>query len=189
MKIDIRVVYGKSELRPDENNWLESMTSIRTSFCPNLHAKCYMSERAALLTSMNLYEFSQVNNHEMGVLVDRSQSEDLYRKIYDEAMRIIRPERRGSGQGCPGAGRARRGSPTRRGSDLSEVQRDYGDSHSQKGHQCGRDILGVQRVPQMLGQEASRNCLSGVLVSSSDLCNRVDGWRAPNFEGWVSTFE
>ena len=77
MKIDIRVVYGKSELRPDENNWLESMTSIRTSFCPNLHAKCYMSERAALLTSMNLYEFSQVNNHEMGVLVDRSQSEDL----------------------------------------------------------------------------------------------------------------
>ena len=90
MKIDIRVVYGKSELRPDENNWLEGMTSIRTSFCPNLHAKCYMSERAALLTSMNLYEFSQVNNHEMGVLVDRSQSEDLYRKIYDEAMRIIR---------------------------------------------------------------------------------------------------
>ncbi len=90
MKIDIRVVYGKSELRPDENNWLESMTSIRTSFCSNLHAKCYMSEQAALLTSMNLYEFSQVNNHEMGVLVDRSQSEDLYRKIYDEAMRIIR---------------------------------------------------------------------------------------------------
>ncbi len=90
MKIDIRVVYGKSELRPDENNWLERMTSIRTSYCANLHAKCYMSERAALITSMNLYEFSQVNNHEMGVLVDRTQSEDLYRQIYDEAMRIVR---------------------------------------------------------------------------------------------------
>lgn len=90
MKIDIRVIYGKSELRPDENNWLESMTSIRTSYCANLHAKCYMSERAALITSMNLYEFSQVNNHEMGVLVDRSQSEGLYRQIYEEAMRIVR---------------------------------------------------------------------------------------------------
>ena len=90
MKIDIRVVYGKSELRPDENNWLESMTSIRTSYCANLHAKCYMSERAALITSMNLYEFSQVNNHEMGVLVDRTQSEGLYRQVYDEAMRIVR---------------------------------------------------------------------------------------------------
>lgn len=90
MKIDIRVVYGKSELRPDENNWLESMTSIRTSYCANLHAKCYMSERAALITSMNLYEFSQQNNHEMGVLVDRTQTEDLYRQIYDEAQHILR---------------------------------------------------------------------------------------------------
>ena len=90
MKIDIRVVYGKSELRPDENNWLESMTWIRTSYCTNLHAKCYMSERAALITSMNLYEFSQQNNLEMGVLVDRTQSEDLYRQIYDEAQHILR---------------------------------------------------------------------------------------------------
>jgi len=90
MKVDIRVVYGKSDLKPEENNWLESMTSIRTSFCSNLHAKCYMNERTALLTSMNLYEFSQVNNHEMGVLIDRSQSKDLYMQIYDEAMRIVR---------------------------------------------------------------------------------------------------
>ena len=90
MKIDIRVVYGKSELRLDENKWLESMTWIRTSYCVNLHAKCYMSERAALITSMNLYEFSQQNNHEMGVLVDRTQSEDLYRQIYDEAQHILR---------------------------------------------------------------------------------------------------
>ena len=113
MKIDIRVVYGKSELRSDENNWLEDMTSIRTSYCANLHAKCYMSERAALITSMNLYEFSQVNNHEMGVLVDRTQSEDLYRQIYDEAMRIIRLSDEIRVQGCPGTDSARRESPTR----------------------------------------------------------------------------
>ena len=33
-KIDIRVVYGKNELQPEENNWLESLTSVRTSFRP-----------------------------------------------------------------------------------------------------------------------------------------------------------
>ena len=102
MKIDIRVVYGKSDLRSDENNWLEDMTSIRTSYCANLHAKCYMSERAALITSMNLYEFSQLNNHEMGVLVDRTQSEDLYSQIYDEAMRIIRLSDESRGKVAPG---------------------------------------------------------------------------------------
>ena len=45
LKIDVRVIYGKNELQPEENNWLESMTSIRTSFCKNLHAKCYLNEK------------------------------------------------------------------------------------------------------------------------------------------------
>lgn len=47
MKIDIRVIYGKNELHPDENNWLKSMTSIRLSFCKDLHAKCYLNENEA----------------------------------------------------------------------------------------------------------------------------------------------
>lgn len=90
MKIDIRVVYGKNELQPDENNWLKSMTSIRSSFCKDLHAKCYLNENEAILTSMNLYEFSQVNNNEMGIHVDKSTDPELYKDIHDEAQRLIR---------------------------------------------------------------------------------------------------
>ena len=90
LKIDVRVVYGKNELQPEENNWLESMASIRTSFCKNLHAKCYLNEREALLTSMNLYEFSQVHNNEMGLLVSREDEPALYDEIRQEAMRIVR---------------------------------------------------------------------------------------------------
>lgn len=90
MKIDIRVVYGKNELQPEENNWLKSMTWIHTSFCKELHAKCYLNENEAIITSMNLYEFSQVNNNEMGILVDKIADPDLYKDIYDEVFRLIR---------------------------------------------------------------------------------------------------
>ena len=90
LKIDVRVIYGKNELRPEENNWLESMDFIRTSFCNNLHAKCYLNENEALLTSMNLYEFSQINNNEMGILVSREEEPDLYKKIMEESMRLVR---------------------------------------------------------------------------------------------------
>lgn len=89
LKIDTRVVYGKSELSPEQFEWLSSTPSIRTSYCANLHAKCYLSEKKALLTSMNLYEFSQVNNIEMGVLVDRDD-ESLYAAIYAETQTILR---------------------------------------------------------------------------------------------------
>ncbi len=89
-KVTIRVIYGKNELRPEEKQWLASLASIRTSFRSNLHAKCYLNEKEALLTSMNLYEFSQVNNDEMGILVSKDQAPALYDKILDESMRIMR---------------------------------------------------------------------------------------------------
>lgn len=38
LKIDVRIVYGKSELQPQETEWLSGLTYIRTSFCKNLHA-------------------------------------------------------------------------------------------------------------------------------------------------------
>lgn len=90
LKIDVRIVYGKSELQPEEINWLKELTYIRTSFCKNLHAKCYLNEDLCIITSLNLYEFSQVNNNEMGVLIRRAEDAELYKDAYEEAQRIIR---------------------------------------------------------------------------------------------------
>jgi len=90
MKIDVRLVYGKSELAPQETNWLRALKYVRTSFCQNLHAKCYANEQAAIITSMNLYDFSQINNNEMGVYIEREQEPELYRDTLEEAQRLIR---------------------------------------------------------------------------------------------------
>ncbi len=90
LKIDVRIIYGKNELQNDEINWLSGLTYVRTSFCKNLHAKCYLNEESCIITSLNLYEFSQVNNNEMGVAISRSDDAELYREAYEEAQRIIR---------------------------------------------------------------------------------------------------
>ncbi|MEN1929473.1 phospholipase D family protein [Luteimonas sp. MJ250] len=90
LKIDVRIVYGKSELQPAEISWLREQTYIRTSFCKSLHAKCYLNEELCIVTSLNLYEFSQVNNNEMGILIRRQDDAELYRDAYEEAQRIIR---------------------------------------------------------------------------------------------------
>jgi phosphatidylserine/phosphatidylglycerophosphate/cardiolipin synthase-like enzyme len=90
LKIDVRIVYGKSELQPQEIQWLKGLTYVRTSFCKNLHAKCYINEDSCIVTSLNLYEFSQVNNNEMGILIKRIDDSQLYKDAYEEAQRIIR---------------------------------------------------------------------------------------------------
>src|SRR3989339_2080602 len=90
LKIDIRIIYGKSELQPQENNWLKSLKYVRTSICKNLHAKCYLNEKEALISSMNFYEFSQMNNNEMGIVVYKSEDAELYSDVNEEARRLIR---------------------------------------------------------------------------------------------------
>lgn len=47
-------------------------------------------EELCIIASLNLYEFSQVNNNEMGVLIRRRDDVDLYKDAYEEAQRIIR---------------------------------------------------------------------------------------------------
>ena len=89
-RIDMRLVYGKRELREGELEWLESLASLRMYYRENLHAKCYMTEDVALITSMNLYEFSLIHNDEWGILVSRTEDKELYQRIFAEAQRLFR---------------------------------------------------------------------------------------------------
>lgn len=88
-KRDIRIVYRENKLQLEENNWLESQIGIRTSLCKNLHAKCYINENEAIITSMNLYEFSQQNNNEMGIWLSKAQDTDLYNATLEEVQRLL----------------------------------------------------------------------------------------------------
>ena len=87
--IDFRIVYGKTELKKAESAWLDSL-NVRVYFCKNLHAKCYLNDSQCIVTSMNLYEFSQVNNHEMGILITRVDDASVYKDTFEEAKRLLR---------------------------------------------------------------------------------------------------
>lgn len=148
LKIDVRIVYGKSELQPQEIDWLRGLTYIRTSFCKNLHAKCYLNEELCIITSLNLYEFSQVNNNEMGVLIRRSEDAALYKDAYEEAQRIIRisDEVRISLERvrAPGEGNERDGKPAQKTDPQSE-----GANHSGEASSPGK--LSSSKLAQKLG--------------------------------------
>ncbi len=81
----IHIIYGKKRnLKPDMEEFLDGR--VETIFRKNLHAKCYVNEKEALLTSMNLYQYSQENNDEMGILVSKKQDGKLYEDIYRQAV-------------------------------------------------------------------------------------------------------
>ncbi len=89
--IDIIIIYGKvSDINPDDSNWLQSMPGIKLLFHKDLHAKCYFNEKEAIITSMNLYMFSQQNNVEMGIYISKEKDEELYKQVATEVDRIKR---------------------------------------------------------------------------------------------------
>lgn len=86
-KVDVRIIFGKQELAPAEMSYLENLKYVRLYFSKNLHAKCYLNENKMIIASMNLYEFSQQNNREMGILIDTALDED--KVVYEDALKDI----------------------------------------------------------------------------------------------------
>lgn len=86
-KAEVRIIFGKQDLIPTEMNYLQNLKYVRLYFSKNLHAKCYLNEKKMIISSMNLYEFSQQHNREMGILIERENEAD--KQVYDDAWKDI----------------------------------------------------------------------------------------------------
>jgi hypothetical protein len=49
-----------------------------------------MNHKTAIITSMNLYEYSQLNNTELGIIVTKEGDPQLYEQINETVKKIIR---------------------------------------------------------------------------------------------------
>ncbi|MBQ1728088.1 MAG: hypothetical protein II039_11950 [Treponema sp.] len=86
--IQIHIVFGKKDMADFEKDKFQNFRNLYIYFLENLHAKCYMNENSALITSMNLYGYSEENNREMGLFINRSDNYDLYDEINRECLSI-----------------------------------------------------------------------------------------------------
>lgn len=85
---EIVIVYGKSELKKSELDWIKGIEDLKVYEKGNLHAKCYLSEDRAIICSMNLYDYSQQNNIEMGFLITRQNDQEAYDELMEEINNI-----------------------------------------------------------------------------------------------------
>lgn len=87
--IKISIVYGKSQLEPETIKRLKELKNAKLYFLENLHAKCYFNEQSMVITSLNLYDYSEQNNREMGVLVTKQDDEAVFTEALREANMMI----------------------------------------------------------------------------------------------------
>ena len=88
--VKITLIYGKKDdLNDDVIGQLRQLRNLSLYFDRNLHAKCYFNEASMVITSMNLYDYSESSNREMGVLVSATEDRNLYNEAEREYQRIL----------------------------------------------------------------------------------------------------
>jgi hypothetical protein len=85
--ISISVVCRERELSSSAKDWFLS-NDIALHFNEYLHSKCYLNENVAILTSMNLYNYSMINNIEFGMLIKKEDDSENYTAIYNECLQL-----------------------------------------------------------------------------------------------------
>jgi len=83
------LIFGKSKLDPDVRKQLSRLQNVALYFLNNLHAKCYFNESQMVITSLNLYDYSEQNNREMGILISRQEDKEAFNEAVREAQMIM----------------------------------------------------------------------------------------------------
>ena len=84
------IVYGKTDLKENTLDELLHLKNLDLRFLKDLHAKCFFNETRMVITSLNLHDYSQQNNYEMGILLRNDGDSSLFREAAEEASFIIR---------------------------------------------------------------------------------------------------
>jgi hypothetical protein len=90
--VETIIIYRENKLSDKEKAKLLALDNLNLMHHPNVHAKCYYNENYLLIASMNLYEYSEKNNREMGVLLHKidigedNKIESWRRQIDDDSI-------------------------------------------------------------------------------------------------------
>ena len=87
--IKVIVVCRKDDLKADVRSDLKQLKKLELRFDDHLHAKCFYNEEYMVITSLNLYEYSQQHNREMGILLSLQDDPDVFNEARNEAEFIV----------------------------------------------------------------------------------------------------
>ena len=87
--VTIELIHGKNRLQQAVLEQLKRISNLKIYFLENVHAKCYFNEQSMVITSLNLYDFSEQSNREMGVYITREKEEEVYKEAVREAQMIM----------------------------------------------------------------------------------------------------
>lgn len=92
--VKIRMVFASDELDVYQRDSINHWSEMELYYCPNLNARCYFNEKLMLQTSMDIQEFDEKPNRDMGILIDSDVDQLLFRQAQLEIASLINSSQR-----------------------------------------------------------------------------------------------
>ena len=67
--IDVSLICRVNDIKPEEIAAMNRINRLEIFDLPNLHANCIYNEKTLIMTSLNLFDYSQINNRDMGAML------------------------------------------------------------------------------------------------------------------------
>lgn len=87
--VQITFIFGKRRMDDKVFGLFTEIPNLRIYYLDELHAKCFVNEHEAIVTSLNLLNGSEEKNREMGVRLDRTTDAEAYRECVAEVRSIL----------------------------------------------------------------------------------------------------
>jgi len=88
--IDISLVCRTRDIKPEELAAMNQIPRLEVLDLPNLHANCIYNEKAMVITSLNLFDYTQINNRDMGALITFEKDQGAFIAAYNETEYMMR---------------------------------------------------------------------------------------------------
>lgn len=88
--VKITLICREKDFKDEERNKLSDLDHLELRFLENLHAKCFYNQESMVIASLNLHEYSQQNNREMGILLTQSEDKEIFLEAREEANFIVK---------------------------------------------------------------------------------------------------
>jgi len=88
--VNITFIFGKKRMDEKVMDLLKEIPNLRIYYLHELHAKCFVNEQEAIVTSLNLLNGSEEKNREMGVRLGSKSDASAYAECVSEVSSILK---------------------------------------------------------------------------------------------------
>ena len=178
--INITIVCREEDLTNEQKDNLRQLDNLKLCFDKNLHAKCFYNEESMVIGSLNLYDHSVQNNHEMGILLNFYDDTKVFNEARNEAGYIVRQAEEVHLKKLPvlesvslprQSNHSKISEKKTTESSNSSILKDIGDFINKNLMQNGYCIRCGENIPQDVGKPYCKACY-----------DKWSGWKNPEYE-------